>query len=382
MVEEANSEKASDSELEAFITVPVDEGLIFTSLGQLLGWLNKDKKIFDGFVSVNKYTGNDYSSQLSIFISEYYKFYEVLLKNASNLYEKQILAEKALLHINFEDGKKDFIGLFKACSDKGFFPMQGSIGMCAAGMSRVQPSLPASWPSHLPDVPQGIGWLYAMAVLRKQQSEQEISTADIKLNVEAGRDQINALQKDIEEAQNKVVKYKKELDEFQKNALKSAALKSPANSLGKLESAHLKAARWWLSLAGIVAIGWFTYIYCYYFPDIMKPLLNDSTNLYALWGMGLTSLISAGIVTTSLVILLRLAIARINFGVAAGERKTMAMAFRALLLKNAISEDQQMLFLQNIVGSKLPDYVNCNDVHLPADELAKIVQAASNGKKD
>ena len=52
MVEEANSEKASDSELEAFITVPVDEGLIFTSLGQLLGWLNKDKKIFDGFVTL------------------------------------------------------------------------------------------------------------------------------------------------------------------------------------------------------------------------------------------------------------------------------------------------------------------------------------------
>lgn len=390
MVEEANRAVTTNTGLRGiFITLPFDEGISFESSTELLNWLKEEKNKFKIFISVNgndvigKNVANSYSNDVTIMINKYFKWYEVLLALAIEMNELQEIAGKSIIKVSFEEKVNNFIHTCAEFSDDGFFPMQSSVGMTAMAMSRVQANLQKNDLHELPDLPQSIAWLYAMMVHRKQQLKQEKSATDVKLSVEAGRDQLTALQKDIEEAQANVVRYKDELETFQKNALKSAALKSPANSLGKLERGHLVAAGGWFLLAAVITVAWATFIIKYYFPIVVAPLLAAKGWLpYETGAMVLTSVILNGIVLTSVIILLRLAIARINFSVAAGERKAMAMAFRALLLQHAISDDQQMLFLQNIVGSKLPDYVNCNDIRLPADELAKIVQAASNVKKD
>lgn len=410
MVEETNNEQATDitPEVEqtqqvwnatvpppppppSFITLTFDEEISFLSANELHQWIDKEVSLFYEFIESNK-TDKDKSQNKGI-IANIPQNMRSMVRTYNNWYYKvQEIVDniQSILNIGVQDGglalletkKEDLIRACVEFTSNGLALMQSSIGMCARAMSKTQ--ITQMVPSESLDAPQpAIAWLYAMVVLRRQQAEQKVAATQVAKEISDSLAVLESLKKSMEEAQGKVGEYRAELDVFQKDALKSAALKSPANALGKLERGHLKAAGWWFALAFAITACWATFIIEYYFPTVAVPLLeNKGAAPFATGAMVLTSVVLTGIVLTSIIILLRLAVARINFSVAAGERKAMAMAFRALLLQHAIPDDQQMLFLQNIVGSKLPDFVNCNDIRMPADELAKIIQAASNVKKD
>lgn len=378
--EQAQSQQPSKS--EPFITLPFDEELSFQSPQKLLDWVTEDQRKFEPFHQKNlsfknnsDVEGNTTKQLKDIFGMVWW--YETWYRNALEISDDLCSLQKSTPTITtasiLADKKGLLLKYWTEFTNEGLVPMQSSIGCCALAMSNVKEDNPENLAQAPMDLPkQGIAWLFAMTVLRKQQAEQKLTAT-----------QLRSLNDDIKEAQGQVDEYRTKLEAFQKDALKSAALKSPANALGKLEWAHLKAAGLWFLLAIIVGYAWYYFIFCYYVPNKIEPLLADSTTTpFTIGMMGLIGLIPTGIVLTCIIIFLRFGIARINFSVAAGERKAMAMAFRALLIQNAIPNDQQMLFLQNIVGSKLPDYVNCNDIRIPIEELAKLAQAVPKGKKD
>ena len=387
MVEEVNGVKVlRPGPSGVFISLPFDDGILFISSADLLDWVKEEKNKFQIFISVNSTdvaginVANSYSQYISRMINEYYSWYEKLLTLAREIQELQDIAGKAILDTGIEEKKKKFVHTCTEFSNAGFFPMQSSVGMAAMAMSRVQANLQKNDSHELPDLPQSIAWLYAMTVLRKQQSKQEKAAADVKLNVEAGRDQLNSLQKDIEEAQAKVVRYKGELEEFQKNALKSAALKSPADALGGLEKAHRNTALGYFGLIAAIVSVWISFVIFCYYPSYVKPLLDKAKDAPLEAGaMILTSMVFTGIVLTVVIILLRLAVSRINFSIAAGERKAVAAAYRALLDENAIPKDQQLVFLQGIVGGNFPGYVDSNRIPTIQDSLGTAARNLSGG---
>ena len=228
MVEEVNGVEVMKPEISGvFITLQFDEEIRFISSEELLAWVKKGREIFQGFIAENtkdingKNIGSDFPIHIKNMLSRYHDWYEYLLKLAEEIHKINGFAENSILDIGIKEKKENFIHVCAKLFKDGFFPMQGSIGMCALTMSRVPVDLAKGDASQLPILPQSIAWLYAMSVLRKRQSRQDETAADVRLCVEAGRDQLNTLQKDIEEAQNKVVKYKKELDEFQKKEVGS-----------------------------------------------------------------------------------------------------------------------------------------------------------------
>ncbi len=132
----------------------------------------------------------------------------------------------------------------------------------------------------------------------------------------------------------------------------------------------------YFGIAALIIIAWITFIVRWYYPDIVEPVLNKLPDAPLEAGpMILISLVFTGIVLTSVIIFLRLAVSLVNFSIAAGERKAMATAYRALLVQNAITDAQQMVFLQSIVGGKPTGFVQTSDIRLPADEICKIIRA-------
>lgn len=389
--QDINSAPTDEQPQQPFITLPFDEEISFTSPQELLTWIKKDKEQFSFFHrnSLSYRDGSnrqedivEFSNDIAGLIVLYEAWYHRALEISEDIFKLQRSdATPATLEM-LSEKKENLRRYWADFTNEGMVPMQSSIGRSALAMSRIKEDPHLS--SNSPDSSkQGIAWLYAMTVMRKQQVKQKITDTRVTKEISANLAALGVLKNDIQDAQKKVGEYKTELELFQKDALKSAALKSPANSLGKLERGHLKAAGGWFALASVITLAWATFIIQYYFPNVVVPLLDKKGWApFETGAMVLTSVVLTGIVLTSVIILLRLAVSRINFSVAAGERKALATAYRALLIQNAIPDAQQMLFLQKIVGSKLPDFVNCNDIRMPVDELTKLVQTILKEKKE
>lgn len=391
--QDINSAPTDEQPQQPFITLPFDEEISFTSPQELLKWIKRDKGLFDSFRANSLPDRNDsggaekgieFPDDIVRLIEFYEIWYYRALEISKDICELHLYSTTPSTLGALNEKKEDLIRYWTDFTNEGLVPMHSHIGRCAGIMSFVKEDEPkSSPPPFFLNTTLGMAWLLAMASLRKQQIRQKITTARVAEEILKSSTALGALNNDIQEAQRNVAKYKDELELFQKDALKSAALKSPANSLGKLERGHLKAAGGWFALASVITLAWATFIIQYYFPNVVVDLLDKKGQApFETGAMVLTSVVLTGIVLTSVIILLRLAVSRINFSVAAGERKALATAYRALLIQNAIPDAQQMLFLQKIVGSKLPDFVNCNDIRIPVDELTKLVQTILKEKKE
>lgn len=369
---------------EVFITLPFDEGICFDSSIELLDWIKEDKNRFEVFISAkDNNVSRDiiYPIHIASMISKYHRWYEILQDLATELYNMQF-DEKSNIFIVSKNKIEDFIRTCTEFSGVGFFPMQCCVGITAIAMNLNLKNTKNHSLDQISALPQGIAWLYSMMLFRKLQLKHELTTLGVNISLTNVHSQFDTIERCIEEAQVKIRWCNGELEKFQKNALKSAALKSPANALGDLEKVHKNTALGYFGLIAVIVAVWISFVIFCYYPLYIKPLLDNVKDAPLEAGaMILTGMVFTGIVLTVVIILLRLAVSRINFSISAGERKAMATAFRALLDENAIQHDQQLVFLQCIVGSKLPDFASCNDIRMPVDELAKIIQATSDAKK-
>lgn len=386
-----NSAPADGPSQQPFITLPFDEEISFDSPKDLLAWIKDDKAQFDFFrrnsLSYRNGSNNEkdiieFPNDIAGLVGLYEAWYYRALEISEDIFKIQRPgATPATLDL-LNEKKENLIRYWTDLTNEGLVPMQSSIGKCALAMSRINEDSRA--PSNSFDsTKQGIAWLHAMTALRKQQVKQNLTATRVEKEISESSTSLEILKNDIQKAQKKVGEYKTELELFQKNALKSAALKSPANALGRLEKEH-KRSFW---VYGACALGlfslWVWVTASYYYPNFVKPVWDHLANAPLEAGpMILVSMLYTGISLTAVIVLIRLAVSRINFSVAAGERKAMASSYRALLLQNAITGDQQILFLQSIVGSKLPDFVSSNDIRMPADELTKLVQTILKERKE
>ena len=233
-------------------------------------------------------------------------------------------------------------------------------------------------------IPQlNLVWLNALTLSRKHQYSQLSNLSGIRKDIARDSELLVSLEEAIKNGLDKMKYYEEKIETFRDKGLKAATLKSPADALGALEKGHKNTALGYLGVIALIVAVWINFVVFCYYPAYVKPLLDKAKDAPLEAGaMILTSMVFTGIVLTVVIILLRLAVSRINFSIAAGERKAMAAAYRALLGENAISDEQQLLFLQSIVGSKLPDFANSNDIRMPAEELTKLVKAVSSVKKD
>lgn len=398
MVEEANNEQATDissadeqtqqqpREPEPFIILPFDEEMSFQSANELKKWIDNEIKEFSIFLDSNKFFKNvtgeregieKIQKNLSALLKLYIYNYEIIHKDIDDIFSLVKLNE---LH-SLKEKKEKLISSWTEFVNSGLVPMQSSFGECALAMSKLQNSTQSKGSSDNPEPRLSLTWLNAITVLRKQHAAQLSNFTDIKTKIAKDTELLVTLEEDIKAGQGKIKLYEENIEAFRNKALREAALKSPADALSDLEKVHKDAAnRYFYITAGIVAT-WILISMTVYYHFLVQPIIGKATEVPLETGaVAITGMVFTGIVLTSIIIFLRLGVSRINFSIAAGERKAMAAAYRALLGENAISDDQQLLFLQSIVGSKLPDFVNSNDIRMPAEEIAKIVQAASKEK--
>lgn len=402
MVEEANNEQASNatsaeeksqqpSEAKTFITLPFDEEISFQSSLETLNWVKEDKKRFEYFFNCNLSYKNNSKEQKDVIEfpddirgmnNRYVRWYEQAIEILEDIFKLQSYSQTITTPVVLEEKKDDLIRYWTEFTNYGLVPMQSNIGRCAIAMGKIQHNITQKQPFQYEDVPQqGITWLHAMTQLRKQYAEQHPKLANIKAKIAEDTALLESLEGAIKKGQDKIKQYEEDIEAFRNNGLKEAALQLPAVALSDLEKVHKDAAkRYFYITAGVVGT-WIFISMTVYYHFLVRPIIGKVTEVPLETGaVAITGMVFTGIVLTSIIIFLRLGVSRINFSIAAGERKAMAAAYRALLNENALPNDQQMLFLQNIVGSKLPDFVSTSDIRMPAEELTKLVQAVSKDK--
>lgn len=394
MVEEANNEQVSTG-LQSdifYITMPFDNGIIFKSPADANIWITKEVNLFSEFINYNTlYLTNSNDSKDAIafpvsikeMIDGYYVWHDKIKKIVGTIISlKNNDALSNRLDVLEETKGK----LIQACDDfsnNGYVPMQSSIGACAMSMSKIlRETTPRQHSKYFENtLQQGIAWLYAMTVLKRQQIEHQPKIKNIEKKIADDEKLLESLEGQITNSQNKIKLYEEKIEAFRLKGLKAAALIAPADALTSLEAVHAKAAKFYFGVAGATVLVWILFtIFCYY-PYYVKPLLEKIKEMPLEAGamILLTSMAFTGIMLTLAVILLRLAVSRVNFSVAAGERKTIATAYRALLSENAISNDQQLIFLQSIVGRNFPGYVDSNGIPTLQDTLGSAAKNLRGG---
>lgn len=370
---------------QIFIVLPFDDGLYFQSVDKLERWIVNEIKLFEVFLDSNKLQKNVLGSRtntenLPKVLLELIRMYE---KHYKIVYDR-VIEVCQLIKMNeldaLENKKENLIRAWADFTSAGLVPMTSSIGECALAMSNFQNSVQpkSSLDSYEPRI--SLTWLTAMTALRKQQTAQLSKLPDIKTKIKDNRELLVSLEEDIKNGQDKIKLYEKNIEDFQDNVLKASALKAPADALDVLEKGHRNTALGYFGLIAAIVSVWISFVIFCYYPTYVKPLLDKAKDApLEVGAMILTSMVFTGIVLTVVIILLRLAVSRINFSIAAGERKAMAAAYRALLDENAIPKDQQHIFLQGIVGGNFPGYVDSNRIPTIQDSLGTAARNLRGG---
>lgn len=379
-----NATPADEQSQQPFITLPFDEDISFDSPQDLLTWIKKDKGQFDSFRrnSLSYKSGSNSEKDIIEFpndivglIGLYEAWYYRALEISDDIFKLQHSDTTPVTLEMLSEKKENLIRYWTDFTNEGLVPMQSSIGRCAYAMSCIKED-PRLFSNSPDSNKQGIAWLHAMTALRKQQSQQQPKITEIKKKIAEDHELLASLEERIKNSEHEIQLYDEKISAFREKALKEAASKSPADALTLLEAAHGKAAKWYFGLAAATIIIWILFVIFYYYPHYAAPLLDKTKDepLGAGAMLLLTSMALTGIMATLAIILLRLGVSRVNFSVAAGERKAMASAYRALLIEDAITNDQQLIFLQSIVGRDFPSYVDSNGIPTLQDTLGTAVK--------
>lgn len=387
-VVEQMQESQNPQQSEPFIILPFDEEIPFQSEKDLRAWVSREQTLFGDLLNSNRLFMNGVGvrdnvkklpQNLQVLIEHYDHCYDRL----SQILDEMLLDKDSQFKAHGAE-KERILRAWAVFISYGLVPMQSSFGECAMAMKNLSNNTQYRHNYSDDCIPQlNLVWLNALTLSRKHQYSQLSNLSGIRKDIARDSELLVSLEEAIKNGLDKMKYYEEKIETFRDKGLKAATLKSPADALGALEKGHKNTALGYLGVIALIVAVWINFVVFCYYPAYVKPLLDKAKDAPLEAGaMILTSMVFTGIVLTVVIILLRLAVSRINFSIAAGERKAMAAAYRALLGENAISDEQQLLFLQSIVGSKLPDFANSNDIRMPAEELTKLVKAVSSVKKD
>lgn len=387
MIKEIDNAHATDlSAIDEFaieIIFP-DEKKSFSSPQDFLIWLKDDKESFQRLIKFDAMQDNESFNGKK----ELSEFIDILKQSYNNWYDDSLRIGNEMNSISrFREIDKDALkklheDLKKVCNeffDAGMVPMQSSIGRYALFISSIKNN-PRDFPP-LPKYPLGLAWLHAMTTLRKQQLEQKIHVVDFREKFSENNASIEALEKRIKNTQDNLGQYEEDIKNFKENILKSAALQSPADTLDHLKHLHKRNAFLYFFCGIFLSVFWGATMVCYFYPHLIEIAKASEDILLGRGSVIFMSMTYTGLFAALIVAILRLAVSRVNFCVAAEERSAMAKAYRALLNENALSESQQMIFLQNIVGTKSDNFVQCNNIRSPAEEISKIINGNAKMQK-
>lgn len=372
---------------QPFMTLPFDEEIFFWFADDLKRWIIAEKALFEKFLDINKLVKNVSGKRDGVenLPEELKRIIELYLSHYDKIHSciDVVLQLLKMSELNaIEDKKENIKAAWMEFIRDGLIPMKSRYAECAMSMSKLSTGAQQKSSSTDSSDPRlGLIWLNALIVSRKHQSMQLVSLSEIKARIAKDTELLVSLEEEIKNGQDKIKLYEEKIEAFRLKGLKAAALIAPADALTSLEAVHAKAAKFYFGVAGATVLVWILFtIFCYY-PYYVKPLLEKIKEMPLEAGamVLLTSMAFTGIMLTLAVILLRLAVSRVNFSVAAGERKTIATAYRALLSENAISNDQQLIFLQSIVGRNFPGYVDSNGIPTLQDTLGSAAKNLRGG---